>query len=73
MPRMKSMGKKLIDLTGQTFGSLTVVGRFGSDRQGYATWRCRCTCGNTTAQRGEALRNGRVVSCGCKKYDRFKK
>lgn len=54
-----------IDLTGQTFGKLTVVDRAGTTPRGNALWLCRCTCGNTTSAMGTSLRRGDTVSCGC--------
>ena len=57
---------KIIDLTNQTFGKLTVTGRFPpekGDRE--ARWECVCECGNTTVVRGTHLRQGKIVSCGC--------
>lgn len=38
------MGKKVRDLTGQTFGKLTVIERAGSDKHGNALWKCQCNC-----------------------------
>ena len=56
---------KLIDLTGQRFGRLTVVERAenGSDKK--PRWFCACDCGNRTAVSGADLRAHKVVSCGC--------
>ena len=57
---------KIIDLTNQVFGKLTVTGRFPpkkGDRE--ARWECSCECGNTTVVRGTHLRQGKIVSCGC--------
>lgn len=54
-----------IDLTGQTFGRLTVVRDAGSDRNGRSLWLCRCTCGGEKAVRVSALRRGQTSSCGC--------
>lgn len=54
-----------IDMTGQKFGTLTVVERHG-ERHGSATWLCQCECGNTFIANGFYLRKGRIVSCGCK-------
>lgn len=62
--------KTFIDLTGQTFGRLTVV------RQGErpdevdntrAYWWCQCSCGNPNLilAQGQLLRNGHKTSCGC--------
>ncbi len=58
-----AMGK-LIDLTGQRFGRLTVVGR-SFVRKGQLFWTCRCDCGNICDVQGSSLRGGRTSSCGC--------
>lgn len=59
----------LIDLTGKTFGRLTVVGfsekrEIGNSRFKYY-WICKCECGNEKIVCGEYLRNGTTSSCGC--------
>ena len=56
------MGKKL-DLTGQTFGRLTVLSEDGRNKPGDARWRC--DCGAETAVTGSSLRSGNTQSCGC--------
>lgn len=61
---------KLIDLTGQRFGRLTVLGRAGiyraPDQETIClTWRCRCDCGNETVVIGNNLKHGYTKSCGC--------
>lgn len=58
------MGKPLVDLTGQTFGRLTVIEKRGHSG-GKALWACSCVCGNEIVVRGVHLRSGRQVSCGC--------
>lgn len=55
---------KIIDLTGEKFGMLTVICYDGKDSGG-AKWKCRCDCGNIKTVRGSNLRNGLTVSCGC--------
>lgn len=55
---------KLIDLTGQRFGRLTVLERAWS-RKGQLFWRCKCDCGRICDVQGSSLRNGRTKSCGC--------
>lgn len=53
---------RLIDLTGQQFGTLTVVecaGRHGSK----VHWRTRCVCGVEREAGGQYLRAGKVNSC----------
>lgn len=65
------MGKnRLIDLTGQTFGYLTVLSRSPlSGKKGDAKWICECQCGNIVTVLGNNLRRKReaTISCGCKK------
>lgn len=55
------------DLTGQSFGRLTVIERVGKDRHGNIEWLCQCCCSDkiqvpvSTAK----LRSGNTRSCGC--------
>jgi hypothetical protein len=58
------MGKPLIDLSGKTFGRLTVLEKAGNSG-GKAVWLCQCKCGTKKEIRGVHLRKGRQVSCGC--------
>jgi hypothetical protein len=63
------MGKKLVDLTGQRFGRLMVIGQAPSvitDANVYRTmWHCQCDCGNKAVVGGENLKMGITKSCGC--------
>lgn len=54
----------LIDLTGRTFGQLTVLARAGGDSRRRATWTCRCSCGAVRTVRSDNLRSGYTASCG---------
>lgn len=56
---------KFIDLTGQTFGRLTVIERVHSLKSLQAMWLCKCECGNEAVVRGADLRLGKSTSCGC--------
>lgn len=56
---------KLIDLTGQRFGRLTVVARDYTDRNRNIYWKCQCDCGNECFVRGDHLKRGQTRSCGC--------
>lgn len=58
---------RLIDMTGQRFGSWTVEGRGGKDKHGQALWLCLCDCGNRSEVPGGRLRRGESRSCGCQK------
>jgi hypothetical protein len=56
---------KPLDLVGQRFERLVVVGRAGSTTHGKALWRCVCDCGGDTAVPSGDLRSGTTRSCGC--------
>lgn len=55
------------DITGSTFGELTVIGRLES-RNGFSQWRCLCTCGKETSAITHDLKSGHTKSCGCLRY-----
>lgn len=61
---------KKIDLTNQTFGRLTVLEQAENiitpNGRSHVAWKCKCECGNITIVRGDCLRKGNTVSCGCK-------
>lgn len=57
---------RLIDLTGQRFGMLTVLHRSEQPRP-CVYWVCRCDCGNTIEVSGSNLKRGHVISCGCRR------
>lgn len=62
----------LIDMTGQTYGYLTVLQRdLSEEHMGHENdswWICRCNlCGTIKSIRGISLRNGTTKSCGCVK------
>lgn len=57
---------KIIDLTGQRFGRLTVVERAKNrNRSKDAYWLCCCDCGQETVVCGKSLRVELTKSCGC--------
>lgn len=56
---------KLKDLTGQTFGRLTVIDRAPNSKTGQAYWNCKGECRNVSIVRGAHLTSGRTTSCGC--------
>lgn len=66
------MGRHVIDLIGQRFGKLVVIGRADPpvDNQGSARWHCRCDCGHDTDVVGQSLRRGLTASCGCLQKER---
>lgn len=56
---------RVIDITGQTFGKLTVIKRVKNNKENRAMWLCQCECGNQKVILGKTLRNGKSQSCGC--------
>lgn len=53
-----------LDLSGMTFGRLTVIGR--APKVGARTaWRCQCECGATPSVHTSNLTRGNSTSCGC--------
>lgn len=61
----KRPGHRLVDITGHTYGRLTVLRRGGSGKRRQAMWACACTCGKTVEVIGRNLRSGNSKSCGC--------
>ena len=65
---------KLIDLTGQRFGRLTVIEKAPSKPNSTnAHWRCLCDCGNETIVISTCLRKGESTSCGCFRSEYWRK
>lgn len=59
---------KVIDLTGQRFGKLTVIERTAKPegiKRTTTYWLCKCDCGNTKIANSSDLRRGDTTSCGC--------
>lgn len=61
------MSGKAIDLTGQDFGMLHVIGRAEDSSGSHAKWVCKCQCGSMHTVQGRYLKSGEVQSCGCMK------
>lgn len=62
----------LIDLTGQRFGRLTVLGLDEEKSTRKTYWVCQCDCGTVKSCRSDSLKAGNIVSCGCKKREQDK-
>lgn len=56
---------KTVNVTGQRFGKLVVLGRSERASDAGALWICQCDCGGTTVTTSLKLRNGHTASCGC--------
>lgn len=60
----KTSERKLIDLTEQRFGRLTVVRRVDAENTG-TSYLCKCDCGKEIVALANNLRRGHTTSCGC--------
>lgn len=60
--------QKTRDMTGETVGNWTVVGRVGVNRCGAVVWELRCQCGATGRQTTGQLRFKNSHSCGCDRW-----
>lgn len=61
---------KMIDISGQRFGSLVAINPLPKDKKDYGKstctkWLCKCDCGNTTVVSSSNLRKNHTKSCGC--------
>ena len=65
---------RIIDLTGQCFGRLTVLRpTVKRDKKGSVIWKCLCDCGNETEVTEDRLVYGGYRSCGCLQREQQKK
>lgn len=64
---------RIIDLSGQRFGKLTVLCDDGNrSNTGQIRWKCMCDCGEITHVVGNKLKTGHTKSCGCLSNKHFK-
>lgn len=60
------MKPQVIDMAGKRYGYLVVL-EFVETGKRNAHWLCRCDCGKEKVIAGRCLREGKTVSCRCKK------
>lgn len=65
MTQYITLPKKAIDITGERFSRLVVLGPVGQNRDKTIKWLCQCDCGNTPIIGTRALRAKTTFSCGC--------
>lgn len=65
------MRGKRVDLAGQRFGRLAVIGFAGKSKNGHSKWLCKCDCGNEVIVSYEGLKRGDSKSCGCYRSERI--
>jgi hypothetical protein len=63
--RLEGCAKLVPDLSGQTFGRLTVLRRVENDKHDKTRWLCRCECGTEAVRSAHLMRKGESLSCGC--------
>lgn len=63
---------KLIDLTDQKYGRLTVIRR-GETVNKRTMWVCSCECGRETVVEAHNLKTGHTSSCGCVQREKTSK
>lgn len=56
---------KFMDLTGQTYGMLTVLAKAITPPSKGVRWECLCQCGEKAEVAANHLRSGATTSCGC--------
>ena len=72
---------KLIDLTGQKFGELTVLGRDleypkinNIKKKSETYWKVQCSCGNIFTKSRTVLKNGKWLACSnCNTKNKIKR
>ncbi len=63
---------KFIDMTGQTYGDWTVLGKSKRANNQGTYWICQCKCGTIRPVMGVALRAGRSTGCGCARTEKVR-
>ena len=69
---MVEKSRKAIDITGEKFGRLTVIGLDDERSTRKTYWYCQCECGNIKSVRSDSLKCGAISSCGCLKKEQDK-
>jgi hypothetical protein len=66
IPRCKRADKNRIDLTNKKIGNLTVL-QYQYTLKKIPYWLCKCDCDNIKVINGKHLKNGKILSCGCRR------
>ena len=59
---------KMIDLSGERFGKLSVLSYHSTTSYGATAWKCKCDCGKEVIALSNNLRKGSTKSCGCAQH-----
>ena len=68
----RGSGARKLELIGNVFGRLTVVGECGKTRAGDIIWLCKCECGGEVKKKATYLSAGLATHCGCQKPVKIK-
>ncbi len=60
---MTDHAHNFIDLTGESFGTVTVIEWVGREVKNEALWRCVCRCKRELIAAGSSLRRGGIHRC----------
>lgn len=71
LARERSGEATALDLSGQTFGELTVIGRAEKKAANGVWWTCRCACGKTVHYPATLLKTGKRTHCGCRTVKKY--
>ena len=63
------MGRRLVDMTGERFGKVTVIKRASEYAETPVKWLCICECGKEFVTTSGRLKRGATKSCGCSRYE----
>lgn len=58
------MGRQILDITGKKYKMLTAI-KLDHMQGARAYWEFECECGNHTVARADAVKFGKIHSCGC--------
>jgi hypothetical protein len=61
-----------IDITGDRFGALVAL-RVSHSTRKHTFWECKCDCGEVSVVASQKLRNGKTISCGCRRRENIGK
>lgn len=59
------MPKEMEDLTGRTYGKLSVIRFSHKDKRNSSFWFVKCSCGKEKIINGSSMKNGHTKGCGC--------
>lgn len=60
-----ALRKRKKNLVGNKYGKLTVIAESHTENNRKIVWLCKCSCGNFHKARGNDLKMGKIISCGC--------